>query len=575
MPNLPGPVLEATERTLARITEYLCSFLNKSEDFLEPYISDNKTFLIPEHSNVWVLTQFNTPKFVNFAFRPLDELIERVMPEPVQGEFVNEPLLGFKVHGYFLASIRKATLVDTAHAELFFQEIKDLVRISLEQINRFPELYGAGFTDSADVLRQAQASGDRSILLATALNLNCPPDVVASLSKSHDPLILKAVACNAHLTPAQQLVLMSNPFLDHRGFCAIARRLTLDPVVRRRLEECAVPAVDSYLKGPRIVEHINQNSASAHLPATLKFFRHLLGHEYLEGVTNFNKPYFDYFSSHDHMDFADLISALQSQKLASKDAQTMLRHLFAEKFDKASLAKVTTRLANSIENAKRHRELHIRPFSFIIEYEYIWTLRWRRADMNFNVALEYAPELYYPEQISIADVDKKLRHQFFHLWNTLCWCSGRITEHEGKTVLFILELQCDLFRLSESHVTRHFRDWTEVLLNVAIFEARRRGVEAIYLLSSKALMALYGYLYGLTYKRWQELAWVQVYDGNAARLGMRSVQTTPVNIYPEDWNAFEWNEFYYAEIGDLATRELLDSRTESVKTLAVSQPGSW
>jgi hypothetical protein len=285
----------------------------------------------------------------------------------------------------------------------------------------------------------------------------------------------------------------------------------------------------------------------------------MLGQQYMPTVTRFNQHYFDYLSRHEDVQLEELLCALESQQIATRDGRKLLHRLLGDKINKSSLLEVTVRLANSIENARQHRELAIKPFSFLIQYEHIWTLRWRRPDLNFNLTLEYAPDLYYPDRISIAEIDACLTRHFFHLWNNICWCSGPITEYDGKIVLFILELQCDFFRLKQTHIRKYFRDWSQVLLNIVIVEARRRGVEAIYMLSVKALVALYGKLYGMTYEPAQEAAWRRIYDDNAARLGMRTTQTRPVNIYPENWNRFDWDEFYYAEIDQLESRELVDS----------------
>lgn len=551
--------LAVTQGCLNRITEYLSSFLNKSEAFCEPYISDSKTFLLPGYPELWVVTQFNTPKFVNFAFRPLDELVEQELPEPVVGEYVAEPLTRFKVPAYFLASIRKAALVNSQHADLFFAEIRKLVQLSLEHINHDPDLYSAGATDCPNLLRRAEASGNRAIRFATALNWNCPPEVIARLSESPDPLILKAVACNPNLSPDQQLSLLCNPHLDERGACAIASRRTLDARVRQRLEQYRLASVQSYLSGPRVIDYLDHAGSDFSLPDTVAFFKHLLGQEYLQTATRFNRHYFDYLSRHEDLEVEELLCALESQQIATRDGRKLLQRLLGRRVNKTRLLEITNRLVNSIENAKQHRELGIKPFSFIVQYEHVWSLRWRRPDLNFNLTLEYASDLYYPDRISIAEIDRCLTRHFFHLWNSICWCSGPVTEYDGKTVLFILELQCDFFRLKEAHVRKYFRDWSQVLLNLVIVEAKRRGVEAIYMLSVKALVALYGKLYGMSYEPAQEGAWRRIYDDNAARLGMRTMQTRPVNIYTETWNHFDWDEFYYARIDELESRELVDS----------------
>jgi hypothetical protein len=61
------------------------------------------------------------------------------------------------------------------------------------------------------------------------------------------------------------------------------------------------------------------------------------------------------------------------------------------------------------------RELDSKPFSFLSQYGHVQKLRWRRADMNTNIALEYLPELTILNKFPVAEIDKCLPRQFFHL----------------------------------------------------------------------------------------------------------------------------------------------------------------
>jgi hypothetical protein len=551
---------EAVARFLGRVREHLGSFLEPSDDFREPYFVRPKTFLLPSHPGAWVVAQYNTPRIVNFIFRPLSALRSREVSPPVDLEYVDEPLSGFRVPAYVIVTVRKKTLLDGVDAESAFEQLKALAEVAFRELSRSPELYAASFTDSADLIRRAQASGDSAALFGCALNPHCPSDVLTQLASSRDSMVLRAVACHGRLSPEQQLGLASNPHLDYRASCALASRFDLEPAARARLAQCPAPAVRSYLTGPRVVEYLEQDGASSYLPRVSAFFRHLLGDEYLKGVAKRNAGYFDYFARHRQMDFEELLTALDREQLAAKGLRQILSRVLSASIDRESLARAALRLADSAENTRRLRELRIKPFSFLIQYEHVWMLKGRREDVNFNLALEYAPRLYYPRQISTAAIDEAFAPLFIHLRNNICWCSGSVGAHEGKTALFILGLQSDFFRLSQPHLRGYFRSWSQLLLNVVVVEAQRRGVEVVYMIPSEALRVLYGEQYGITYQEGDLAAWREIYDENAARLGMR-LERLPraVNIFPNNWARFEWDEFYVAEVGELAGVELVDS----------------
>jgi hypothetical protein len=74
--------------------------------------------------------------------------------------------------------------------------------------------------------------------------------------------------------------------------------------------------------------------------------------------------------------------------------------------------------------------------------------------MNFNVALESAPELTILNKFPSPKLTSACLANFFICRITSAGASGRITEHDGKMALFIRELQCDLCRLEVPHVAK-------------------------------------------------------------------------------------------------------------------------
>lgn len=524
-------------------------------DVAEPELPGAVAYRDMACANIWAVALFSTKRFVSFVFPPM-AFPPRRKKSSFSVKFVEEPLVALKVPSYFQFFLAKQDDSVAKDSREAFRTIEAWACAASKEQRRLHRRSCPNHAAPERILQTLLRPGSPAPMFACALDGPLPNEAFECLTRSRDALVLRAAACRENLPERHQSKIASNPSADVRALCALASRRDLVAEARAILDAVPHQAVHSYLRAPRSIEHIEEDGSGPILPGIVAMFDHFLGDRPFPGASAKVARLLGHFTRERDLSRVMFLAALVSQGLASSGVQRFLSRIFPEKIQADDFRDLAERLRAAAGNARELGRFKIKPFSFLIQYSHIWPIRDTRPELDFELALEYDPLLYYPDRIRPAEIDARRAKSFSHLRHAICWCRGMTSERSGIKELFLFELQSDLHLVRMSQVDTYFRDWPKLLLRLAIAEAKRRDVQAVHVATARDLRRMYG----VNHTRAQTLAWDGIYDDGALGLGMRPRKIPEkINIHPSKGREFLTQRFYAATIAALPQLTLTDS----------------
>jgi hypothetical protein len=164
------------------------------------------------------------------------------------------------------------------------------------------------------------------------------------------------------------------------------------------------------------------------------------------------------------------------------------------------------------------RDLECRGFSYQVLHSPSFINRFK-SDIDIRLAMvANYDELYYPDKV----INNLKKYSSVHIkskYPLIAFSLGKSFTYEKCKCWLIIVLQSELAFNKSSNLREHFRGWRKVIFSYIINEAKKNGIERLYLVSSKDIMECCSPAH-MKPKSVPE-SWIQIYDHTAVFFNLK------------------------------------------------------